>query len=295
MPRHTCAVVVLCAALVALLPGNARGDGPTSAAFDTPVAAALLLSCASMIALHPACLLALTAGAAAPARVAAPAPRTTPRAAAIDPDKVGEIERPWAREAFTAWRARRSAELPGASISHRVDDIFRCGNCEDLLITERVVEGERCRETHHVLNISADASEPARLDARAIATDCCPGAPCPGRTPAAWLLVLDRVLKTRDHERLRRLIAPDDGLAVSSWFRDGGRARSRRVSRKGPLGAVFTTIQRVQPLHDTIECDATFTNGVAACAVHGGGFQADYRWRTEGERVYLLEVSQESH
>ncbi|MBZ0236530.1 MAG: hypothetical protein K8M05_29655, partial [Deltaproteobacteria bacterium] len=211
------------------------------------------------------------------------------------------IERAHTREAFDAWRAKRAAEVAPAAVEHRVDDIFKCMNCEDLVVTERVIEAGVCRQGPWVLNISKDEGKPTRFDATAIATDCC-DASCPDRSPAAWMLELNRILAARDAEALRALVSPADGLHVASGFSDGEESTEEdaHVRRDGTMDEVFALVQMVQLFHDQIGCPERFDDaGEATCGVHGGGFGASYRWRRapagSGSAVYLLEVSQQSH
>lgn len=228
-----------------------------------------------------------------------PAPPRAP--APLGAGKATAIERADTQEAFDAWRARRAAEVAPAIVEHRVDDIFKCLNCEDLLVTERVIEGGVCRQGPWVLHIAKDDGQPTRLDPVSIATACC-DASCPDRSPAAWMLELNRILEQRDAEALRALVSPTDGLQVASGFSDGEDAShaDAKVGRDGDMAEVFTIIQPVQLFFDQIGCPDTFdAAGEATCDVHGGGFGASYRWRRApvgaGSAVYLLEVSQQSH
>lgn len=221
--------------------------------------------------------------------------------APLEAGKAAEIERPTTREAFDAWRARRAGEVAPGAVEHRVDDIFKCMNCEDLLVTERVTDGGVCRQGPWVLNIAKDEGEPTRFDARPIALDCC-DATCPDRSPAAWMLELNRILAARDSVALRALVSPTEGLTALSGFSDGENSTNAdaRVRHDGPVDEVFDTIQMVQLFHDSIECPDTFdAAGDATCSVHGGGFGASYHWRRvlvgRESVVYLLEASQASH
>ena len=230
-----------------------------------------------------------------------PAPAPAPAPAPLGAGKAAAIERAYTREAFDAWRARRAAEVAPATVEHRVDDIFKCLNCEDLLVTERVIEGGVCRQGPWILNIAKDDGQPTRLDAASIATDCC-DASCPDRSPAAWMLELNRILEQRDAEALRALVSPTEGLQVASGFSDGEDSShaDAKIGRDGDVDEVFTIIQPVQLFSDQIGCPDTFdAAGEAACDVHGGGFGASYRWRRApagaGSVVYLLDVSQQSH
>lgn len=238
---------------------------------------------------------------AAPTTIAAVPEDPKPARGPLGAGRAAEIERAYTLEAFAAWREKRAAEVAPATVEHRVDDIFKCMNCEDLIVTERVIEGGVCRQGPWKLNIAKDDGQPTRFDATEIAMDCC-DASCPDRAPAAWMLELNRILAARDGDALRALVSPADGLFVAAGFSDGENSSGSdaRVRHDGPVDEVFETIQMVQLFHDHLECPASFDDaGEATCSVFGGGFQASYRWRRapvgSGSAVYLLEATQASH
>lgn len=259
---------------------------PSAALAVVPLALAALAACAT------------TPPAATPPGASA---NRAPAAAARAPlgaGRAAEIERAHTREAYDAWRARRAAEVAPATVSHRVDEIFTCLNCENLIVTERIEDGATCRQGPWVLDSWRDDGQPLHFDARLIAHDCCDGA-CPDRTPTAWMLVLDRALATLDHGAMRALVSPTTPIQLAAGFRgedDEGGLLEARVARDGPMDEVFTTIQRVQLFHDDLQCPAEFdAAGLAVCAVFGGGFGASYHWQRTGAEVHLIEVSQSSH
>lgn len=232
--------------------------------------------------------------------VATPAQREGPVAPApsLVSGRAGEIEQAYAREAFDDWRAHRAAEVAPATVSHRVDEISRCRNCEDLIVTERIAGADgSCREGPWVLYISGKEGQAASFEAKQVASDCCDEA-CRERSPAGWLLVLNEILVAHDAAGLRALVSPTRGLAASRSHSGGEETSDAtvRVKRGQPVDEVFTTLQPVQLLFDTIECPAAFDGaGAATCEVHGGGFRATYEWRREGAAAYLLSAEQETH
>jgi hypothetical protein len=190
--------------------------------------------------------------------------------------------RKWADERIAALRRQNQQ---GAL---RIERIWRCGNCEEVVAVERIQGPSGCQEGRLAVTIS-EQNCAVDVDARIIPKDCCEK-PCQAPSPTAWMLRYLGALEHKDLAALRALVHPTRGLRVRIDGSDDTLTRARldrtvldRLNSPGSDLLLF---------YGNFTCNEDFRARTWQCILGAGGFGGTYTWEGNAQMAYVVEVEE---
>lgn len=209
-----------------------------------------------------------------PAAPDVPAPQAKPRTDATASNASCSSHRCWSHPSLTppliaaieGWeQAERSK--PGRTGFEILDVMPNSNGNSTLVIREKRQTAKSCERGYREANVLKADGMLRIVGAREAGYRCCDDGSCDRHDPSSFML---RLLESED---VRWAIASQKGVVV-----DAGDGKPKTVGRAGAQSDLLGLVS-FNPLYDSFECPAAWTDGVAMCSKWTGGENYEFSWR----------------